>query len=606
MAQKRLTTSGKLIISVLSVVVLFLGLKVTGLWDRLVPDGQVKESSIPVISGVNRQIPGTKSVRLAHWTWNSHQAWALANKGKTTAPDSLFAKHGLTVQFMRVEEIPLQIAALKTFAQAFKKGNPQPKEGVHFFTIMGDAGGWVLNDTNKALQKIDSSYQAEIIGFSGFSAGEDKFMGPPEWKKNPASARGGVVAGVPADGDWNIMIFWCAQNQIPFNSDKRYYDPQALNFVETDSFIKAGELYIAEKPLELKFKSDGKDFQGKPVKKGNKGLVAINGVVTWTPVDKNIADHRGGLVSIASTKEYSNQMPQFIIGLKQWNQANQETVVNLLAAIFTASDLIIDSDKKLKAGKISTKSDDDYRWKAAQHIFELFDSKTPEYWYTYYDVVPVKDKMGLTVEVGGSSVSNLQRNLKFFGLDGGTDIGEVVYNQFAKLAKHYYPDFIKSYPPWNQVFNPVYLKAASAQFPALANTDPNLPTFGGATTGALLGEMTYRIPFPGGSSMITPKAEKVLKEPLDQLLIAANSRVEIHGHTASTCPQESCLETSRERSEAVLNWLKKRAGSSFPEGRVKVIPHGKAELLVQDQVNGRFVSAKGELNRRVVIKIFAN
>lgn len=607
MAQRRMKTSGKIIIGAVVIVGLIVTLKLTGIWDTMFPDRKVKDSSIPVIEGVtDKALPGTKQVRLAHWTWNSHQAWAHANGGKTTKPDSIFAKNGLSVQFARVEEIPLQIAALKAFAEAFDDGEEQPSKGVHFFTIMGDAGGWVLNDTNKALRDVDSDFQAEIIGFSGFSSGEDKFMGLPEWKKDPQTARGGLVAGVAADGDWNIMIFWCAQNQIPFNPDTRYYDPGAVNFLETDSYVQAGEVYIAGKPVERIFKADGVDYKGNPVKKGDKGFVEINGVVTWTPVDKNIADQKGGLVSIVSTKEYSNQMPQYIIGLKQWNEKNQGTVVKMLASIFEASDEILEADKKLDRGALVPKSAADARWTAAQRTYEIFDSENPDYWYKYYDVNTVRDKKGLTVEVGGSSVSNLSRNIKFFGLDGGADIGAVVHKRFAELAKHYYPDFIDSYPAWDKAFNPAYIKGVANQYPQLAASDAGLPTFTGAAGGTQLGELTYRIAFASGSANFTGEANSVLKEALSQLVIAANSRVEIHGHTDSEGAEAANMALSQRRGQAVADWLKQNAGSSFPAGRVRVIPHGESQLLVQDVVDGQPNPAKMAQNRRVVLKIFSN
>lgn len=604
---RKMKTSGKFVLTIVGIVALVVLLKVTGLWEKLAPGKKAQESSIPQIDGISPQgLGGTSVIRLAHWTWNSHQAWALANKGKTTQKDSIFARNKISLQFKRMEEIPLQIAALKAFASGFDRGAENPADGVHFFTIMGDAGSFVLADTNKALRDVNSRFEAEIIGFSGFSAGEDKFMGPPAWKKDPQAARGGVVAGVPADGDWNIMIFWCAQNQVPFNPDAATYDPGAVNFVETDSYVQAGEIYITGKPVERKFTADGKDYQGKPVRKGDKGLVAINGAVTWTPVDKNIADKKGGLVSIVSTREYSNQMPQFIIGLKQWNNKNREKVENMLASIFEASNLIIDAGKKLKAGEISEKSSEDYRWLASKYAHEIFESETPEYWYKYFDVVKTKDKEGLIVDVGGSSVSNLQRNVDFFGLAGGADIGKVVYERFGQLAQHYYPDRIKKIEPWNKVFDAQYIKGAAKRFPQLAKTAAELPSFSGSEKGQQIGELTYRIPFEGGSARIRKDGYKILQQALGELVIVANSRIEIHGHTASTCPQERCLTVAKDRSEAVKDWLKEKAGSSFPEGRVSVIPHGKSELFTTDYIDGRFVEEKMALNRRVVLKIYAN
>ncbi|MCP4345866.1 MAG: OmpA family protein [Desulfobacterales bacterium] len=596
------------------IVIIFAGLKFTGTWDKFTTPKHSKESSVPHIddSKPEHTTPehqkkpdaseteavksetedaGTgvaKTVRLGHWTWNSHQAWAFANKGKQTAEDSLFAKNGLTVEFLRMEEIPIQINALVKFAKAFKKGENNPEQGIHFFTIMGDAGGWVLNDTNKALSAIDPGYEAEIIGFGGFSAGEDKFMGLPEWKKNPQSAKGGLVAGVAADGDWNVMIFWCAQNKVPFNSDKRYYDPNALNFLEVDSFLKAAEVYITEKPVELIFKDDGKDYQGNPVKKEQKGLVAITGSVTWTPGDKNIADQRGGLVSIASTKEYSNQMPQYIVGLKQWHEKNKDTVVRMLASVFEAADEINKANEALNAGSIQSRSKDDLRWEAAKYATEIFGSETREYWYKYFNVVEVTDKKGLAVEVGGSSVSNLPRNTKYFGLDGGINIGEVVYNRFAKLAMHYYPEFMEGYPAWTRVFNSSYILEVKKKYPHLAQAKAYLPEFQeGEAGGSQIGELSFNIPFESKKATFTKGADTILTQALEELVIAANATVEIHGYADDIQGDKTAaLDLSQKRASAVKEWLESHAGSSFPENRVKIVPHGESDTA------GNFVELK--------------
>ena len=80
---------------------------------------------------------------------------------------------------------------------------------------MGDGAGAFLAALNTQLtESFGPEYRAEIVGSCGYSRGEDKFMGPPEWKKTPASAKGGVIAGVLRDGDWNLAMRWMSENGL--------------------------------------------------------------------------------------------------------------------------------------------------------------------------------------------------------------------------------------------------------------------------------------------------------------------------------------------------------------------------------------------------------
>jgi len=170
-------------------------------------------------------------------------AFFLANGGPKTTSGSLMEKHGVCVSITRQDDTEKSKPELIKFAQALAKGDPSPSEGIQFITVMGDGAAVQLAGLNKVLAKLGPDYKAEIVGALGYSRGEDAFMGPSTWKDTPESAKGGLVAGVLRDGDWNIALYWAAQNNIPNNPDERYYDPNALNWYSSDDYIKAAEAF---------------------------------------------------------------------------------------------------------------------------------------------------------------------------------------------------------------------------------------------------------------------------------------------------------------------------------------------------------------------------
>jgi outer membrane protein OmpA-like peptidoglycan-associated protein len=95
----------------------------------------------------------------------------------------------------------------------------------------------------------------------------------------------------------------------------------------------------------------------------------------------------------------------------------------------------------------------------------------------------------------------------------------------------------------------------------------------------------------------------VLNQVLVQMGSVGEARIEIHGYTDSFGSEESNMALSRRRGEMVYSWLQEKLGAAFPK-HVQVIPHGKNDLLVNDQVQGEYVPELMAQNRRVVLKIF--
>src|SRR3989344_4151891 len=108
---------------------------------------------------------------------------------------------------------------------------------------MGDNHAAFITDLNNRLMQVNPSFRAEGIVISGYSYGEDKFMGPFEWKLEPQKAPGGLCAVVLFDGDHNLVIKWASDNGVPINPDPTTYCYEALNFAGTDDFMKAARMF---------------------------------------------------------------------------------------------------------------------------------------------------------------------------------------------------------------------------------------------------------------------------------------------------------------------------------------------------------------------------
>jgi OOP family OmpA-OmpF porin len=406
--------------------------------------GLVLAAGLAATAAAQGTEPGCKDkpeVRYMHWAWNAQMGLIYATGGPQATAGSLMCKNGVNLKMVRQDDTTKMQEALVAFASALKAGEKHPKAGAHFVTIMGDGSATFLAGLNEALGKLGPEYKAKVVGALGYSRGEDKFMGPPEWKKTPAASKGGVAAAVLRDGDWNLGQRWLSENQLCTNPDEKTWDPDCMNWVAASDYLDAVEKYVAGYCEDRPVVSKGK-------RTGETKKVCVNAVATWTPGDVNVAQKKGGLVSIADTKQYARQMPAVMIGIDAWMKANRPLVEGLLAAAYEGGDRVMASDQVLeRAAKVSAVV---YNEKGAG----------PDYWQKYFRVVTEKDKQGIEVELGGSSVSNLNDAIETFGLKpGSTNHFGAVYKAFGDMVHKQYPELLPSYPAASEILDTSYLEA---------------------------------------------------------------------------------------------------------------------------------------------------
>lgn len=569
----------------------------SGLLEKLVPSKKSAESAVPeraalpdvsqgaaASAAARLDLPGTTPASVAgtqftclHWAWNSQLGWLLANGGQTPTQGSLNAKYGVNLRFERQDWADKMQAALLTYAKGAKDGDASPG-GAPCVAIMGDGAAAFLAGVNPKLKKLGPEYQAKWVGSAGYSRGEDKFMGPPAWKKDPQKARGALVAGVIKDGDWNIAVYWAALNDIPNNPDITTYNPDAINWFGTPGYIEAAQAYVAGSCEDRKVV---RGLKNEPT--GETKKVCVNGVVTWTPGDVTVAKERGGLMSILSTRENASQMPNAIIMVDKFARDNRSTVVSMLKAITEASDQIKAYPQALS-----------HAARIAETVFAE-NGADAAYWERYYKGVTESDKQGIPVELGGSSVNNLADNLELFGLPPYQgNKAAATYTLFGNYVKKYYPGDVPSYPPAEEAIDTSYVAEVSRLAGPVALRQDN--RYADAQIRDVVGKRaSYSITFQTGKATFTPAATAALEE-LYQQATQGNYKVVVHGHTDNVGNAESNQTLSEARAFAVKEWLESKSATLFPSGRIEVYAHGQTNPVASNATeDGR------ARNRRVEI-----
>lgn len=527
-------------------------------------------------------LPGAPEVRINFWAWNSQMGCLYSNGGETTTKGSLMEKQGLKVTIKRQDDNSILMAELTNLAKAMHDGNNDPTDGVHFIGIMGDGSPSFLRQLNNQLiEAYGPDYRAEIVGSCGYSRGEDAVWGPEEWKTDKESLRGSVIATVLRDGDWNIAVRYAADNGIPVNADETTYDPTAMNFVNAKDYVDAGAKYIQGYCETRKLSQNGKLT-------GQTKNICVQGVSSWTPVDVTVAKEKGGIIRVVSTKEYANQMPHVIIGIRKWNKQHRETVEKLLTAFTEGGDQVLTFPKALdRASEIS------------QEINQEKDADAG-YWKRYYLGSREKDATGQIVELGGSKANNLADNVLLFGLATGSNVKSsrfaATYNVFGGIAAKMYPKLVSAPMPLDSVLDVSYLRAVMNSTNDVGTAEE--VTY--KTTDSLtevVGRRGVAIEFATGSASLTPEGEAQLENLFRDLQINSLNVI-VNGHTDNAGNPISNQDLSERRALTVKTWLQRRSPNDFPAGRISTHGYGDTQPVASNgSITGR------SKNRRVEIII---
>jgi len=504
--------------------------------------------------------------------WNSQFPLHYANGGIQTTSGSLFDKANLQVNIVRQDDCFKTIAQFIKFAKDYKDNANTPGFVMSF---MGD-GVPGFSTMMKELEELGPEYQPIVIYHMGRSNGEDQFMAPPSWKQDPKNALGGTVAGVELDGDLNIVFKWASDNNIPVNVNTKYYDSSALNVIAAQDFLEAANKYITGF-------TETRTIISKGITTSKTVTVQVDAVTTWTPGDVNISLQKGGLVRIASTKEYSSQMPNATIVLKKWANDHRTDIENMIAALGQAGDQVRSfSDAKAFAAKVSAKV-----------YGEEAQGKNFEYWLKYYNGVEEKDKQGFKTQLGGSMAFNLSDAANMFGLgEDKIDRYKVTYETFGNILAKLYPDRMKNFTPYNKITDKSFLMSVIANHNELM-TGEALKTEYAKEMTSEVSSKSYNIQFALNSDDIKSESYKLLDEIFNSAVVAEGLKLGVYGHTDNSGSDEINIPLSERRATAIKSYLLKKG---LKEAQIEVKGYGSQKPLVDNSSE-----ANKAKNRRVEI-----
>jgi outer membrane protein OmpA-like peptidoglycan-associated protein len=201
------------------------------------------------------------------------------------------------------------------------------------------------------------------------------------------------------------------------------------------------------------------------------------------------------------------------------------------------------------------------------------------------------------VELGGSSVNNLQDNLVLYGLNGGANYFGATYTLFANIVKQQYPSMVPDILPVEKVLNTEYVLAVKAKYGQQAAAPADKPTYTAVTdVKTTVGKRNWSINFDTGKASFMPDSTTALNELRDGALVANQLLIEVYGHTDNTGDPGRNVALSKSRAEAVKAWL---ISQGVDRDRfIKVDGYGQDKPIASNETDtGR---AK---NRRVEIQL---
>ncbi len=534
-------------------------------------------------TSTSTSIQSQPRVRIAGYAWNGQTGIMTANGGPFTTKGSLMEQNGVNLEIIRQDWLSELKAMQMKFIEQYDSGEEYPSSDKSAFAIMimGDGAPFYISAMNKSLDEKfgENKYNVEVIGAIGMSNGEDKLIGPKEWKTNPKSMQGSLITTVLGDGDWVTTLNYCAANNLRVNPDVTTYDPDAVNFYASadDDYINSAKELIASQTegfkVSLKEVKNGK-LTGNTVQK------TIDGCATWTPGDKMVFDALAskGFTDIASTADFPNQMATTVIAVKEWSETHADIVTNILKSTYTATNQI--------------KQYDQWAVRGSECVSKTFNLETPQYWYSMFKGEVGKSGSN-TYNMGGSRVLTYGDAMQYYGITDGINRYKSVYNQVSgyltKLNPFGFNESVKGVTPYGEAVNLFYLKNINDVEVGVTEKADYTET---KTT--VMANGNWNINFNTGSADIQSSSNADLESIYNLLVQAEQTKITVVGHTDNTGSNKINQPLSYDRASSVVDYL---VNKGISRSRIQEVD-GKGDA---EPISDNSTSRGRADNRRVAI-----
>ena len=554
--------------------------------DTTILDNTTKSAMLDLPSKkISNKVQSQPRVKLSMYVWNGETALLTATGGAFTTKGSLMEQNGVNLQIIRQDWLSGLTENFMKFVEQYDSGEEFPSGDKASFGIvaMGDGGPYIISTVQQALNNKfgKDKYHIKVAGtVGGISDGEDKLIGPVEWKQNPKSMLGALISTVPGDGDWVTLLNFCFANGLKVNPNFNTYDADAVNIYpsENDDYIKSAEELIKSQKagftVNLKIVSNGK-LTGKSIDK------EIDGCATWTPGDKMVFDALSGYTDVASTKDFPNQMATTLYILDEWGMTHPKIVSNVLKSALTAANQI--------------KQYDQWQRRGSEAVYEGFGNlESPEYWYDMFKGQKgVKD--GVAYSMGGTRVLTYADAMQYYGVTDGVNRYKSVYNQVSTYLTELNPfgfnEAVDRVIPYSEAVNLFYLKSIND-----IDAGQTVKTDYTQTKTVKLASAEWNINFVSGSNKIQNTSNRDLETIYNLLIQAEQTKVSLIGHTDSSGSDRVNIPLSKSRAQAVANYLTNRGISA---SRVQLVDGKGSNNPIASNSNSRGRAQ----NRRVQITL---